>query len=383
MKQIKLYLNKLIHLYASNKLIGTFIVLISGLVISIWLAKPVFAQSVVSQIRDILVTKAGFTFLNNASSDFLYYKETENYTAYAGSKLAGSGHMLRLSVGKYILDYALLDASSVSLGSDISVASVSATSDAQVDPARQALARINALNEAIDSHQAEITTLLEEALNNSTAVAVDPPQLIDLPQQRIVVYQNIREGLDIKYYLNEGGIKEEMILHNPDKLYHVFVYSYDAHGLTSKNMGGGVWYFYNSNNTPIFRIPKGWAKDAAGAFTNDVDVVVDQGIIRVKVNEQWLYSNDRVFPIVVDPSIEVIPEKRLSRGAGVGNDDVAGDSTVSAIVPQVTTKVLPIQVGSISATIHLGDVVTVASSDGAFVPPATQSAEATSGARLQ
>jgi len=298
--------------HTPGQILGIVVALLLLIGVAFWKVKPVFAQTVLSEIRDFLVTKAGFTYLQDASADFLYFKETENYTAYAGEKATNGRHRMRLTVDKYIFDYSLLAASLATLG--VSTGAAPAPLPTTGDEARDALLRIQALTANIEQHSAEIDAQLLEAQQVTQGVLATA-QLIDVPAERMILFENVRQGTDIRHRLNEGGIKQEIILRDPSQRYNQFTFSLDTHGLTPRDIGGGVWYFYAANNQPVFRIPKGWAKDESGAFTNDVAVTVENGFIVLRVNEEWLYANERVFPILIDSSVEVIPELRKTNSA--------------------------------------------------------------------
>jgi len=344
--------------------------------------KPVMAQTVVSQIRDALVTKAGFTFLNDASSDFLYYKESQNYKAYAGDKTTNGGHKMRLSVSRYILDFSLIGASSVSLLSSSPSATPASPSASTTDEARQALKRIGVLEQSIDETLQKIDTLLDAGQGGALDINTEA-RLIDTPSERIVLFENVRQGTDIRYRLNEGGIKEEIILRDGQNRNHQYIFSIDAHGLIAKDVGSGVWYFYD-RGTPVFRIPKGWAKDASGAFTNDVLISIEGNILTITVNEQWLYAKERVFPITIDPTIEVIPEKRQARYPGLQVfSDVAGVQIETTPTP--SPVLVPPSTPSVRNTVvqeSTPPATLVATSAAELAPAASPSATATPSASL-
>lgn len=120
-----------------------------------------------------------------------------------------------------------------------------------------------------------------------------------------------------------NNIEEKIILQTPAEVQKLakegITFELNTWGLTFKDVGKGVWYFYNSNNEAIFRIPKGYAIDAAGLFTNDVSVNVfnqqEGGATKTLAqliigDKNWLTSPTRVLPITSQLVLEVIPEKR-------------------------------------------------------------------------
>lgn len=318
-------------------------IVVAGYIVCTAIVRPVYAQRVVSGIRDYLVTKAGFVFLNDATSDFMFYRETENYTAYAGDKPTNGGHRMRLSVNKYILDFQLLDVRKYTAPSPSSVSPTLQPTSA--DPVRAGIESIINRMQSVEKQSGELDRMLEEIQKSQQGIAATA-RIEETETERLIVFENVREAVDVQYRLNEGGIKEEILLRHPDHRYHTFIYTFDAHGLIAEDVGNLVWYFKDSHGTSIFRIPKGYAKDASGAFTNDVRIRILDGYIITTVNEQWLSSEERVFPITIDPSIEVIPEKRQARYpdtdvfsdvAGV-SDEQADEAVVPTVLPAVSVS---------------------------------------------
>jgi len=114
-------------------------------------------------------------------------------------------------------------------------------------------------------------------------------------------------------------IEEEIVLKTPEQVQRAadngFSFELNIANLTFRDMGGGVWYFYKDRE-PIFRIPKSYAQDAKGRFTNDVTLRVEKKEEGKAVayltfdDKDWLTSPERTLPIVTKLSLEVVPEKR-------------------------------------------------------------------------
>ena len=231
----------------------------------VWQYPP--AKPTIEAIRNGVYLKSGILLPGDPSIAFVFSKNNSYYTAYAGDKKTHGSFRMRIdAVGRY-LEFTLLD-----------------IPEATVD----VLKTISSLRSV------KVKTIAEMA---------------DERFERVVMYRNVWPGTSIKYSLTDAGMKELIMLSDPAKRHAAFIFSYRAPHLTVKNIGNGVWYFYDGA-TPIFRIPKGWAKDAAGAFTNDVTVLIENQHILLKVNRAWIQAPDRVFPISIDPSIEIIPSKR-------------------------------------------------------------------------
>lgn len=99
------------------------------------------------------------------------------------------------------------------------------------------------------------------------------------------------------------GLKEEIILQKRPP-YHEFTFPLNLEDLTPK-LKKGLWYFYDKNNNPLFFIPQPFMEDADGAKSQDVDIVIRGNQLKIVADPQWLNSPNRVYPIRIDPSLEL------------------------------------------------------------------------------
>lgn len=218
----------------------------------------------VYRVRASVREQEGVREFSPSESSYKYRKNIGVYVAFVGDSSGQGGHQVRLAHLKHAIDYSLIAARGREHGAD----------------------------EMHASFPSDVAFISESGV-------------------RVAKYPHILDNVDAIYRLNPGGIKEEVILRDSNARYSQFYYAIQTHGLTITQKNG-VMYFY-AKETPIFRIPKGWAKDATGSVTNDVTVEMQEGKLVLSVNEPWLYSPDRVFPVVIDPSIEVVPELRVSQ----------------------------------------------------------------------
>jgi len=118
-------------------------------------------------------------------------------------------------------------------------------------------------------------------------------------------------------------IEEKIVLDAPELVQKAadkgILFELDTNGLSYKDVNKGVWYFYDRQGEPIFRIPKSHAIDAKGNFTNDVSIKIfdqeNKGTSKTMVqltieDKNWLASPSRVLPITIALVLEVVPEKR-------------------------------------------------------------------------
>jgi|GEM_PF-4661820 len=269
-----------------------------------------FNKKAIAQITSFLIHKAGFVFLDAPDAEYLYFKQTDNYTAYAGDKGEAQLVQTRLAVGEQMLDLALLGAYETAPNESTSSADVVPSVTKDPNDAKAVLERIRALSESIEHTSTELIQRADETRQAISGLHA-PARLADETQERVVVYENVRPGMDIRYRLNEGGITEEIVLKDAQVRYAQYYYSLYMRELVATDIGKNVWYLSTKDGGHVFRFPRGWAKDKTGAFTNAVLTDIDGGLMKKTVDPSWLYAPERAFPIVITNLIDIVPEMRL------------------------------------------------------------------------
>ncbi|MFB2598834.1 PA14 domain-containing protein [Herbiconiux sp. P17] len=140
-----------------------------------------------------------------------------------------------------------------------------------------------------------------------------------------VEYQDVLDDTDLVYDVGNGGVKENLRLKSApgDDGAVSWSWTIDADGLSLKKDAIGTVTFTNAAGEAVFRMPPAIAYDSAsdddtdrgdastGAHTSVLHRG-DQWIIAVSVDRSWLNSSSRVYPVLLDPTMESYP----------GNDDV-------------------------------------------------------------
>ena len=159
-------------------------------------------------------------------------------------------------------------------------------------------------------------------------------------QKPHVLNTDVVDGIDIEYQILEGlGLKEDIIIKDLDLYtkecedittcdlaFNEFVFNLKLDdGLILKR----AWYTYKGKNTETyyFTDEKGnyighflpsWAIDSNGVKTHHIDIKVEEekGNLKVKVviDNDWLFSEERIFPIRIDPTI--VHDTEIDFGAG-------------------------------------------------------------------
>jgi RHS repeat-associated protein len=121
-----------------------------------------------------------------------------------------------------------------------------------------------------------------------------------------VTYRGVASGVDMKLEVRPGGLKETIVLASvqaPASL----VFPLRLTGLTARLDNGQV-LLKDTTGTLRGAIPAGEVADAAGHSGRvgyELVPAADGTALKVTVDEGWLRSPERVFPVVVDPTVQV------------------------------------------------------------------------------
>lgn len=161
---------------------------------------------------------------------------------------------------------------------------------------------------------------------------IEVPQKKDqeyqLVEKQAVINPDVIEGVDIEYQILEGmGLKENIVIHDLNQYIshcegdlegcnlNEFVFDLKLDdGLEVKkgwftlNMKSGkIYYFTDKNGNYVAHFLPSWANDSLGNKTYDVklDITEEGGGLKIKVvvNKEWIESEERVYPIRIDPTI--------------------------------------------------------------------------------
>lgn len=136
---------------------------------------------------------------------------------------------------------------------------------------------------------------------------------------RKVTFKNVDKNIDIEYIPLANGLKENIILTDkPKSNYYYFATDIKKAIVKKHYKGEGVPAFYTDKGEYLFNIEPGYAIDARGKRTDDIkiDVIKSEGkhYLRVKVDEKWLTSKNRAYPIKVDPTIVYDTSSEFANG---------------------------------------------------------------------
>ena len=123
-----------------------------------------------------------------------------------------------------------------------------------------------------------------------------------------IVYHNVKINTSIEYVLQGNDLKENIIVKAPSNNYvYQFQMNLDGLAATLDESGNIKLYDLQSEETKYI-IPAPYMYDSNGIYSEAVSyelIFVKNGVymLEVTADETWLNSEDRAFPVTIDPSI--------------------------------------------------------------------------------
>ncbi|MGE5576811.1 MAG: hypothetical protein ACM3TT_06385 [Syntrophothermus sp.] len=146
-----------------------------------------------------------------------------------------------------------------------------------------------------------------------------------------VTYQGAWEGADLRYKVGAEELKEEIVLQAPGAVTR-FRFHFVAHGVSARQEADGSIGFYLADGIKSFTMPAPFMYDSAQQPVSSDAVkyeLTQQGngfYLDIAPDQAWLAAPERVYPVIVDPTISV-----NTAGGNVGRAtfNVAYGQTVS------------------------------------------------------
>ncbi len=134
---------------------------------------------------------------------------------------------------------------------------------------------------------------------------------IPLTGNNYLVYEDIWERTEVVYALFVNQLKEYIVLLDEDSP-QSFSFLYDTSEMKVEMTAEKTIRFLNAAGKGCFELGRLFAIDTDGAYTENVDYELElyenRAIITIHIDEEYLNSPERVWPVVVDPSVTVTGE---------------------------------------------------------------------------
>lgn len=124
-----------------------------------------------------------------------------------------------------------------------------------------------------------------------------------------VKYENILDNIDIEYNVISSKIKENIILKDKSAINQEISFEYDTDKLKMERTEDGRIILYEKNKEEIeFFLEVPYMYDAKGETSSDIDIEVanknNKYTMILKPNKEWLESEEREYPITIDPTVQ-------------------------------------------------------------------------------
>lgn len=132
--------------------------------------------------------------------------------------------------------------------------------------------------------------------------------LMRIDNTTTVKYVNVYDGIDLDYTISGNDVKENIVLSHKNTI-NTFKYRLTTNGLFAKlSETDGSILLINESGEECYIIDAPFMYDSIGEISDKVfyelELVDSYYIITVKADESWLNDSSRVYPIIIDPSIQ-------------------------------------------------------------------------------
>ena len=118
-----------------------------------------------------------------------------------------------------------------------------------------------------------------------------------------VEYDNILEGIDIKYTILSNKVKETIVMNN--NKYNTLEFNIETNLILSKNSTGII--AQDEKRNIIFNIDNPFMFDSNNIINKNIDYSLIENESQYKIilnlDKQWLNAPERRYPIYIDPTI--------------------------------------------------------------------------------
>ena len=151
-------------------------------------------------------------------------------------------------------------------------------------------------------------------------LAGDKRKLTPAADGSTVTFPDVFGTADVRYHVSPTGLKEDIVLAGTTDAASEFSFELRTSGLVAKPQAdGSIWFVkHNDDTQPAYVMPAPFMYDAsshnrlgeAGYSEKVTQTVTQRGgtsIVTIKPDATWLNSASRTFPVVIDPTITVVP----------------------------------------------------------------------------
>lgn len=149
-------------------------------------------------------------------------------------------------------------------------------------------------------------------------------------------YENILSDVDANYKVTSNKVKEDIVLKNASALQNQFVYDIHIANLQVVQEEDNLIALVNPQTEEIiFYIEAPYMYDANGEYSSNIQLRIENNELIVQPDKEWLYDENRVFPIVIDPIISTDTRRNKIQDCYIYEGDMNNSSKCAAHVVRV------------------------------------------------
>ncbi|NUT32082.1 MAG: DNRLRE domain-containing protein [Hamadaea sp.] len=152
-----------------------------------------------------------------------------------------------------------------------------------------------------------------------------------------VTYAGLWPDADLVYEITPEGVRELIVLHRQPAAGTAFTFTVAGAGLTAKQNDDGSMTYAGSDGAPVFTMPKPFMTDATDdaaspygkRYSEKVTKTLSGATLTVTPDVGWLADKGRTWPVVIDPTVNVQPDKTASKDTTIAEnapDTIYGQS---------------------------------------------------------
>ncbi|MDR1629404.1 MAG: DNRLRE domain-containing protein [Oscillospiraceae bacterium] len=153
-----------------------------------------------------------------------------------------------------------------------------------------------------------VSTASREA--NAAEIAAEKEDAFALDKiTSAATYKEIFDGADLEYVISSSKLKENIVIYEPQQEY-IYQFDMDLGGLIPQTQEDGSIYLLGNadDSEPVFILQAPYMYDANNEVSYDVGIqlIENNGAysLTVAAGQDWLNNEARVFPVVIDPTLE-------------------------------------------------------------------------------
>ena len=153
----------------------------------------------------------------------------------------------------------------------------------------------------------KVSVVIENPQSNNSRKFEDMSVLNNLVSKAI--YADIYDGIDIEYILVGNNIKENIIVKEKQDSY-TYSFELKLNKLSAELVDGVIILSDYDSGEQVYEIPVPYMFDANNVYSENVEYSLVQNnkwkyTFTVTADAEWINSDDRAFPVTIDPAIGV------------------------------------------------------------------------------